>query len=136
MYKNMLKIEQAREKKDLLYHIIHNNEASTLNDICERILRHVEEKYKDRRSLWFKQMMNKVTQNDDRVAKHALVFFALSEEKECRDIFMANPPRVPPQKFNNFVETELPKLVSKLTNGAFTSLRAFTEDARWTYCTL
>lgn len=132
----MQSIEQGREKKDLLYHIINNNEASTLNDICQRIVAHVEEKYKDRRSIRFKQMMAKVLQTDDRVAKHAMVFFALAEEPKCREIFMSTTPRVPPDKFNSFVQDELPNLVSKLTNGAFTSLRAFAEDARWTYCTL
>lgn len=136
MYNGMLTVEQGREKKDLLYHIINNNEASTLNDICQRIATHVAEKYAGLRSIRFKHMLAQVIENDDRVAKHALVFFALAEEPSCREIFMSNPPRVPPEKFNSFISSYLPTLVEKLTNGAFTSLRAFAEDARWTYCTL
>jgi len=130
----MTGVEVVREKKDLLYHIINNNEANTLDDICQRIVSHVSNKYDG--SLRLKQMLQKVAQSDDRVSKHALVFFALAREPECRKLFMAETPRVPPEKFKRFVEDELPPLVDKLTHGAFTSLRAFTEDTRWTYCTL
>ena len=51
-------------------------------------------------------------------------------------IFMADTPRVPPEKFQYYIQNELPGLVDKLGKGAFTSLRAFVEDARWTYTTL
>ena len=134
-YKTMVSVEKDREKKDLLYHIINNNEAKTLDDICERVVTYVLQKY-DGGSIRLKQMLQKVRQSDDRVGKHALVFFALQQEPECRDIFLPDTPRVPPEKFQHFVDKELPTLVEKLTNGAFTSLRAFVEDTRWTYCTL
>lgn len=136
MYKVMASVETEREKEDLLYHVINNNEASTLNDIVTRIGMHVQTKYGDNCSIRLKQVLQKICSSDDRVAKHAFVFFALVEEPETRNIFMCDTPRVPPEKFTKFVRDELPTLVKKLTNGAFTSLRAFTEDARWTYCTL
>lgn len=132
----MTGVEVAREKKDLLYHIINNIEAETLDDICQRIVSHVVNKYGDSISIRLRQMLQKVTQNEDRVGKHAFVFFALAQEPESRQLFMSETPRVPPEKFKRFVEDELPTLVGKLTNGAFTSLRAFVEDTRWTYCTL
>ena len=131
----MLSVEETREKQDLLYHIINNNEAKTLDDICERIATFVLNKYPDA-SLRLKNMLQKVKQSDDRIGKHSLVFFALQQEPECREIFLPETPRVPPEKFQHFVDKELPALVKKLTNGAFTSLRAFAEDTRWTYCTL
>jgi|TARA_B110000967_G_scaffold205953_1_gene251595 hypothetical protein len=134
-YEIMVSVEQDREKKDLLYHIINNCEAKTLDDICDRIVLFVLEKYPGA-SLRLKQMLRKVQQTEDRVGKHALVFFALEQEPECRNIFLPDTPRVPPQKFQHFIEKDLPILVEKLTNGAFTSLRAFAEDTRWTYCTL
>ena len=123
-YKTMVSVEKDREKKDLLYHIINNNEAKTLDDICERVVTYVLQKY-DGGSIRLKQMLQKVRQSDDRVGKHALVFFALQQEPECRDIFLPDTPRVPPEKFQHFVDKELPTLVEKLTNGAFTYLRAF-----------
>ena len=132
----MTGVENRREKRDLLYHIINNIEAKTLDDICQRITSHVLAKYGDSISIRFRQMLQKVTHNEDRVGKHAFVFFALAREPETRQLFMSETPRVPPEKFQRFVEDELPTLVSKLTNGAFTSLRAFVEDTRWTYCTL
>jgi len=131
----MLAIEQDREKKDLLYHIINNCEAKTLDDICDRIVKFILQKYPES-SIRLKQMLQKVQQTDDRVGKHALVFLALDQETECRKIFLPETPRVPPEKFQHFIEKDLPVLVQKLTNGAFTSLRAFAEDTRWTYCTL
>jgi len=134
-YTTMLAIEQDREKKDLLYHIINNCEAKTLDDICDRIVKFILQKYPES-SIRLKQMLQKVQQTDDRVGKHALVFLALDQETECRKIFLPETPRVPPEKFQHFIEKDLPVLVQKLTNGAFTSLRAFAEDTRWTYCTL
>tara|TARA_B110000046_G_C12777018_1_gene307330 strand:+ start:166 stop:576 length:411 start_codon:yes stop_codon:yes gene_type:complete len=136
MYKVMASVETEREKKDLLYHVINNNAASTLNDIVTRITTYVQGKYGDNSSIRLNRILQKIETSDDRVAKHAFVFFALVEEPETRNIFMCDTPRVPPEKFTRFVQDELPILVKKLTNGAFTSLRAFTEDARWTYCTL
>ena len=132
----MAGVEVAREKKDLLYHIINNIEAETLNDICQRITSHVVNKYGDAMSIRLRQILQKVTQNEDRIGKHAFVFFALAQEPESRQLFMSETPRVPPEKFKRFIDDELPILVDKLTNGAFTSLRAFVEDTRWTYCTL
>lgn len=131
----MTQVETTREKKDLLYHIINNTDAKTLSDICQHIVQLIDSKYEDK-SLRFKQMLQKTLQSEDRIGKHALVFFALYQEPQTREFFMSDTPRVPPGKFKRFVEVELPILVDKLTHGAFTSLRAFTEDARWTYCTL
>lgn len=135
LYATMVAIEQEREKKDLLYHIINNCEAKTLDDICDRIVKFILHKYPES-SIRLKQMLQKVRQTEDRVGKHALVFLALEQETECTKIFLPETPRVPPKKFQHFIEKDLPVLVQKLTNGAFTSLRAFAEDTRWTYCTL
>jgi len=136
-YKEMSSVEHARQKKDLFYHILVNTEASTLNDICQKIAQHVQDTYgEENMSKRLKLMLKKVSQNPDRVAKHALIFFALNYEPIIRDIFMADTPRVPPEKFNLFIQNELQGLLDKLAKGAFTSLRAFVEDARWTYTTL
>jgi len=40
----------------------------------------------------------------------------------CR-VFTHPTPRVPPEKFTRFVQTELPVMVEKLMQGSFTSLR-------------
>tara|TARA_B110000003_G_scaffold253614_1_gene269050 strand:- start:500 stop:901 length:402 start_codon:yes stop_codon:yes gene_type:complete len=133
----MTSIERQRQKDDLLYHMITNSEATTLNDVCMKISEHLISKYsQSNMSTRFKLILNKVCTSNDRVAKHALVFFALCREKEIQNIFMAGTPRVPPQKFTYFTEQDLPKLLEKLAKGAFTSLRAFVEDSRWTYTTL
>lgn len=136
-YALMTNIERQRQKDDLLYHIITNGEAETLNDICQKIKKHLEIKYKDdQMSTRLKLILKKVCDSNDRVAKHALVFFALCREHDIREIFMAETPRVPPEKFKYFVEHDLPGLLDKLAKGAFTSLRAFVEDSRWNYTTL
>jgi hypothetical protein len=82
-------------------------------------------------------MLRQTVNTDDRAAKHALIFFALAKEPSVRSIFLnEQSPRVPPEKFKHFVENDLQKLVEKLMSGAFTSLRAFVEDARWEYTAL
>ena len=137
MYKTMAKIELQREKQDLLYHVLMNTEASTLDDVVQKIAAHVQQKFVGKMSPRLTNMLKKVSTNQDRVAKHASIFFALHREPSTRDIFFnESTPRVPPEKFQQFVQKELPQLVEKLMKGAFTSLRAFVEDARWTYTTL
>jgi len=136
-YSAMTTVEHKREQSDLLYHILVNTEASTLNEICAQIKTRVETRYgKNNMSKRLNIILKRVCETQDRVAKHALIFFALSNEPEIRAIFTVDTPRVPPEKFQYFTQTELPKLLDKLANGAFTSLRAFVEDARWTYTTL
>jgi len=135
LYKAIVPVEVNREKSDLLYHLINNIEAKTLDDICAQIGKLVLNKYVGP-SIRLQQMLQKAVQNDDRIGKHGLLFFALLQEPETRQLFMEDTPRVPPEKFKRFIDVELPLLVTKLTDGAFTSLRAFTEDARWTYVTL
>ena len=36
-YSQMTSIERQRQKDDLLYHMITNSEATTLNDVCMKI---------------------------------------------------------------------------------------------------
>lgn len=136
-YQRMTAIEHHRQTQDLFYHIIVNSEAKTLTDVCTQIRDHLVSIYdEDNMSTRLKQMLQKVCTSEDRVAKHALVFYALCQEPSIRNIFMADTPRVPPEKFQHFINHELPGLVEKLVKGAFTSLRAFVEDVRWTYTTL
>lgn len=136
-YARMAAIEHNRQTQDLFYHILVNEKATTLTDVCSQIREHIISIYgEDNMSKRLKQMLQRVCTSDDRVAKHALVFYALCQEPTIRNIFMAGTPRVPPKKFQHFIECELPGLVDKLVKGAFTSLRAFVEDVRWTYTTL
>jgi hypothetical protein len=136
LYNKHADIDLTRQKSDLMYHMIVNTEASTLDEFCNNIVKSILSKYK-KPSIRLQQMLKKVTSDKDRIAKHALLLFALYQEKETQDIFLNNgTPRVPPEKFKQFVDDELPPLVDKLMKGAFTSLRAFVEDARWAYVTL
>mgnify|MGYP000930272556 CR=1 FL=1 len=129
-------IDLDRQKSDLMYHLIVNTEASTLDDLCKQIAESVLKRYAEP-SIRLKKMLAQVTSDQDRIAKHALLLFALYQEDDTMNIFFdGDTPRVPPEKFQIFVEQELPTLVDKLMKGAFTSLRAFVEDARWTYITL
>lgn len=136
LYTDMTYIDQKRQQEDLMYHLIVNTEASTLNDMCQQIVSALNQKYANR-SVRLKNMLNRVQTTDDRVAKHGLLFFALTQETTARQVFTNPPaPRAPPEKFKIFVEKELPVLTDKLLRGAFTSLRAFVEEARWIYTTL
>lgn len=135
-YSKHADIDLTRQKSDLMYHMIVNTEASTLDEFCNNIVKSILTKYENP-SIRLQQMLQKVTSDKDRIAKHALLLFALYQEKDTQDIFLNNgTPRVPPEKFKQFVDNELPPLVDKLMKGAFTSLRAFVEDARWAYVTL
>jgi len=136
-YQQMSAIEHARQQKDLFYHLIVNASATTLDEVCVQIKDHLYATYGEpQMSTRLKQMLRKVCETEDRVAKHAFVFYALCQEPITQNIFMTDTPRVPPEKFKRFVQHELPTLVDKLVRGAFTSLRAFVEDVRWTYTTL
>lgn len=136
VYAEHANVDLDRQKSDLMYHLIINTEASTLDDLCKQIAETVLQRYKEP-SIRLKKMLTQVTSDKDRIAKHALLLFALYQEEDTLKLFLqADTPRVPPEKFKMFVDKELPPLVDKLMKGAFTSLRAFVEDARWTYITL
>tara|TARA_B110001452_G_C15192822_1_gene414097 strand:+ start:113 stop:532 length:420 start_codon:yes stop_codon:yes gene_type:complete len=135
-YKEQHEIEIRRQKNDLMYHILVNTDATTLDDVCNKIIKQVINNYTGQ-SVRLQNMLRKIKETDDRVAKHALLFFALYQEPNTKSFFLnSKVPRVPPEKFTTFVQNELPPLVEKLMNGAYTSLRAFVEDTRWTYVTL
>ena len=137
MYKRMENIEHARQRSDLLYHILVNSEAKTLDDVVKQICTTISSRFGDKKSVRLTNMLRQTVNTDDRAAKHALIFFALAKEPSVRSIFLnEQSPRVPPEKFKHFVENDLQKLVEKLMSGAFTSLRAFVEDARWEYTAL
>lgn len=133
----MENIEHARQRSDLLYHILVNSEAKTLEDVVKQICTTISSRFGDKKSVRLTNMLRQTVSTDDRAAKHALIFFALAKEPSVRSIFLnEQSPRVPPEKFKHFVENDLQKLVEKLMSGAFTSLRAFVEDARWEYTAL
>lgn len=133
----MENIEHARQRSDLLYHILVNSEAKTLDDVVKQICTTISSRFGDKKSVRLTNMLRQTVNTDDRAAKHALIFFALAKEPSVRSIFLnEQSPRVPPEKFKHFVENDLQKLVEKLMSGAFTSLRAFVEDARWEYTAL
>lgn len=133
----MENIEHARQRSDLLYHILVNSEAKTLDDVVKQICTTISSRFGDKKSVRLTNMLRQTVNTDDRAAKHALIFFALAKEPSVRSIFLnEQSPRVPPEKFKHFVENDLQKLVDKLMSGAFTSLRAFVEDARWEYTAL
>jgi len=135
-YKEQQEVEIRRQKNDLMYHVILNVDATTLDDVCNNIIDNVTKNYTGQ-SVRLQNMLRKIKETDDRVAKHALLFFALYQEPNIKSFFLnSKVPRVPPKKFTTFVQKELPPLVEKLMNGAYTSLRAFVEDTRWTYVTL
>ena len=137
MYKQMSESESVRCRSDMLYDCIVNVHSDQLDNICTEICNIVAQRWEPNvQSTRMKNMMKQTLASDDRVAKHALLFFALYQEPSLQTLFINEVPRVPPEKFAFFLEKELPQTVQKLLKGAFTSLRAFVEDTRWTYTTL
>ena len=137
LYQQMSRIEKGRCSSDMLYDCVVNIDSEHLQNICNHIHRHITEKWSsDEMSARMKNMLRQVMVSEDRVAKHALLFFSLYQTPSLCTLFTHPTPRVPPEKFTYFVQTELPVMVEKLMQGSFTSLRAFVEDTRWVYVTL
>ena len=137
LYHQMSRIEIGRCSSDMLYDCIVNVDSEHLQQLCNHIHQHITEKWSSTdMSSRMANMLRQVVVTDDRVAKHALIFFALYQVPSLCQLFTHPTPRVPPEKFTRFVQTELPVMVEKLMQGSFTSLRAFVEDTRWVYVTL
>lgn len=137
LYHLMSRIEVGRCASDMLYDCLVNVDSEHLQQICNHVHKHVMEKWSSTEmSSRMKNMLHQVVVSDDRVAKHALIFFALYQAPSLCQLFTHPTPRVPPEKFTRFIQTELPVMVEKLMQGSFTSLRAFVEDTRWVYVTL
>ena len=108
-YARMAVIEHNRQTQDLFYHILVNEKATTLTDVCSQIREHIISIYgEENMSKRLKQMLQRVCTSDDRVAKHALVFYALCQEPTIRNIFMAGTPRVPPKNSNISLNANFP----------------------------
>ena len=136
MYQQMTAIETSRCKSDVMYDCIVNVESKHLDALCRDIYNIVCNRWDQDMSVRMKNTLTQTITSNDRVAKHALLFFALRQEPQLYQLFVNENPTVPPEKFALFVQKELPMTVDKLLRGAFTSLRAFVEDTRWTYATL
>ena len=138
MYTNMTRIEENRCKSDLLYRCLISTDTKDLANICEQMLTHLHAEFdNDQMSKRLKRMTAEILSSNDRIAKHAFIFFTLNQEPKMRSLFLSpTNTLVPPEKFDNFVKNELPSLCEKLLTGSFTSLRSFTEDCRWVYLTL
>jgi len=133
----MTNIENIRCKSDKLYSCIVDTESDTLDQVCSNVLLHIKKRFVGQMSPRLERTLLEVVNTNDRIAKHALLFFSLNEEKALQGIFLNDQDQyVPPQKFTDFVTRELPQLCEKLLNGSYTSLRSFTEDCRWIYMTL
>lgn len=133
----MTNIEKIRCKSDKLYSCIVDTESDTLDQVCSNVLLHIKKRFVGQMSPRLERTLLEVVNTNDRIAKHALLFFSLNEEKALQGIFLNDQDQyVPPQKFTDFVTRELPQLCEKLLNGSYTSLRSFTEDCRWIYMTL
>jgi hypothetical protein len=133
----MTNIENIRCKSDKLYSCIVDTESDTLDQVCSNVLLHIKKRFVGQMSPRLERTLLEVVNTNDRIAKHALLFFSLNEEKALQGIFLNDKDQyVPPQKFTDFVTRELPQLCEKLLNGSYTSLRSFTEDCRWIYMTL
>jgi hypothetical protein len=137
MYAAIDNVEKNRSKSDKMYRCIIDCKSSDLDQVCSNVISHLEKEFVGQMSPRLHRTLLEVINTNDRIAKHGLLFFALNEANELQNIFLCDQfQHVPPQKFLFFVNSELPKLVDKLLNGSFTSLRSFTEDCRWTYATL
>ena len=137
MYNAMSRIEARRCESDMLYDCLTNVESEQLNSACAHIYAQLSQRWSvEEMSPRLRNTLHQSLTSEDRVAKHALLFFALYREPTTHTLFLGETPRVPPDKFGRFVEQELPAMVEKLLHGSFTSLRAFVEDTRWVYATL
>ena len=60
-YAKMSAVEHQGQQQDLLYHVLVNTEADTLNDICNQISKHIIDTYEqDNLSVRLKLMLRKV----------------------------------------------------------------------------
>lgn len=122
----MTEIEKERCKSDKMYECL-ISDSSTLTTTCHQIYQHLNKRVPSTvMSQRLKRMTTEVLTSNDRVAKHAFLFFSLNEEPEIQELFLNEKEQlVPPEKFTKFIKDELPILCDKLLTGSFTSLRGY-----------
>ena len=92
-------------------------------------------KKKHETSKRLQNIFKRVLSDNDRVAKHSLLLFAMAYDPELLQGWSKNI-KVPPEKMNTFVKHYLHQNITNLLEGTFTSVRAFVEDLRWHYMTI
>ena len=66
MYEAQGEVDLNRQKNDLMYHLIVNTEATTLDEICDKISNSIIIKYPEA-SIRLQQMLQNVKHNNDRI---------------------------------------------------------------------
>ena len=106
-------------------------DSKKLNEVCKTFVNEIKKKYTTR-SDRFNMILKNVINDENRLIKHSLIFFALYQEPWAADFFLNNQ-NTPPTKLSEFVQKDLKRSCEELLTGAFTSLQAFCEDVRWNY---
>lgn len=137
LYEEIARVEHGRENRDMMYRLIVDTKTDILQSLCEAIVSHLLQKYgKDPKkgcSVRLQKMLKKTLKDESRVAKHGLLMFALFQEPEVVAMITRDTTRIPPEKFQRFIQHDLPTLSNQLLTGSFTSMQAYVEDARWAY---
>lgn len=137
IYDRATQFEKQRCESDVIYNCIHNRDVTVLNSMLLEIQKLLENEYGSKRSPRMVQYIDRtVKDNDDRAAKHALLFWGLCMFPDYAKQLVSpednSPPKVEPTKFVAFYKV-LPALVNNLLVGEHTSLREFAEKTRTVY---
>lgn len=133
LYKRMEVIDGKRQEQDYITFLFLSPNEECLQKECQDIIDRILKKHESSKRL--QNIFKRVLSDNDRVAKHSLLLFAMAYDPELLQGWSKNI-KVPPEKMNTFVKHYLHQNITNLLEGTFTSVRAFVEDLRWHYMTI
>ena len=133
LYKRMETIDGLRQEKDYITFLLLSQDEKCLKKECQDVVQRV---LKDHAcSTRLQNIFKRILNDEDRVAKHSLLLFAMAYDPQLLQGWSKNV-KVPPEKMNIFINHYLHQNIKNLLEGTFTSVRAFVEDLRWHYITI
>lgn len=130
LYSAFQDIERDRDNCDIIRKVLFATDMTLLGTLLEKLKNMVDKgEFSER---WY-TMWERLSTDNVRISKHAMLFFGLYLCPEFAESFIRPKPLVNPNRFQEFHATILCKNCQLLLNGEFISLQGFVEDTRHAY---
>ena len=130
IYNAFQEVEKDRDRCDIIRKVLFAADMTLLGTLLLKLHSMVE---KGNFSERWRQMWERLSTDNVRISKHAMLFFGIYLSPEFAESFIRPKPLVNPNRFRQFHATTLHVNCQKLLNGEFISLQGFVEVTRHKY---
>lgn len=130
LYNAFQDVEKDRDQCDIIRKVLFATDMTLLGTLLHQLHSIIDKGQFSER--WY-QMWERLSTDNVRISKHAMLFFGIYLSPKFAESFIRPKPLVNPNRFQYFHAHILHKNCQKLLNGEFISLQGFVEDTRHKY---